>query len=148
MQYTRNDADFKRGAFRVRGDVLDIFPAENAENAIRVSLFDDEVEIAAAVRPADRAPEAEARALHGVPVVALRDRPPEGADRDRARSRSSSRRRRSSSSAQMKLIEAQRIEQRTRFDLEMMAEIGYCKGIENYSRLPVGPQRRASRRRR
>ncbi len=61
MQYTRNDTDFKRGVFRVRGDVLDIFPAENAENAIRVSLFDDEVEIAAALRSADRPPEAEAR---------------------------------------------------------------------------------------
>ena len=74
MQYTRNDVDFRRGTFRVRGDVLDIFPAENAENAVRVSLFDDEVEIAAALRSADRPPQAEDRALHRVPVDPLRDR--------------------------------------------------------------------------
>ena len=134
MQYTRNEADFRRGTFRVRGDVLDIFPAEHAENAVRVSLFDDEVESLQLFDPLTGHIKQQIGALHRVPVVALRDRAGRRCSTRSRRSRSSSRSRRSSSSAQMKLIEAQRIEQRTRFDLEMMTEIGFCKGIENYSR--------------
>ena len=118
----------------MRGDVLDIFPAEHAENAVRVSLFDDEVESLQLFDPLTGHIRQKIGALHGVPVVALRDRPAEGARRDREDQGRAARSRRSSSSAQMKLIEAQRIEQRTRFDLEMMTEIGFCKGIENYSR--------------
>ena len=98
MQYTRNDVEFKRGVFRVRGDVLDIFPAENAENAIRVSLYDDEVETLQLFDPLTGPPEAEDRALHGVPVVALRDGAAEGALARSTRSRSSCTSRRNSSS--------------------------------------------------
>ena len=84
MQYTRNELDFRRGTFRVRGDVLDIFPAENAENAVRVSLFDDEVEIAAAVRSADRPPASRRSARFTVfPSTHYVTGPAEGARRDR-----------------------------------------------------------------
>ena len=127
MQYQRAELDFKRGTFRVRGDVLDIFPAENAENAVRISLFDDEVESLQLFDPLTGPPAAADGALHGVPVVALRDRPPEGARRDRGDQARARRSRRTTSSAQMKLIEAQRIEQRTRFDLEMMSRSASAK---------------------
>ena len=70
MQYKRNETDFSRGTFRVRGDTIDVFPAEHSELAIRIELFDDEVEIAAAVRPADRPHPAEDPALHRLPVAA------------------------------------------------------------------------------
>src|SRR5829696_7402450 len=103
MQYTRNDADFKRGVFRVRGDVLDIFPAENAENATRVTLF-----------PSSHYVTGRQKVLSAIERIKL-----ELAEQ------------KDFFVNQMKLIEAQRIEQRTRFDLEMMSEIGYCKGIEN-----------------
>jgi excinuclease ABC subunit B len=133
MQYQRSDIDFRRGTFRVRGDVLDIFPAENAENAVRVSLFDDEVETLQlfdpltghlrhrmaryTVFPSSHYVTGRQKvldAIEGIKVELV-------VQKDHFVS-------------QMKLIEAQRIEQRTRFDLEMMAEIGFCKGIENYSR--------------
>ena len=83
MQYQRAELEFRRGTFRVRGDVLDIFPAENAENAVRVSLFDDEVETLQLFDPLTGPPAAEDGALHRLPVVALRDGPAEGARRDR-----------------------------------------------------------------
>ena len=134
MQYTRNEVDFRRGTFRVRGDVIDVFPAEHAENAVRISLFDDDDRVAAALRPADRPHPAADRALHGVSVEPLRDRAAEGARRDREDQGRARDQQKEFFVAQMKLIEAQRIEQRTRFDLEMMTEIGFCKGIENYSR--------------
>ncbi len=137
MQYTRNDVEFKRGVFRVRGDVLDIFPAENAENAIRVSLFDDEVETLQlfdpltghlklklprfTVFPSSHYVTGRAKVLGAIDQIKL-----ELHDQKEF------------FVGQMKLIEAQRIEQRTRFDLEMMTEIGYCKGIENYSRYLSG----------
>ena len=129
-------------SFRVRGDVIDIFPAENAENAMRVSLFDDEVESLYAVRPAHRhILQQKLAALHRVPVQPLRHAARhQVAARDRADQGRAGASRWSTSSAQMKLVEAQRIEQRTRFDLEMMNEIGFCKGIENYSRHLSGPQ--------
>ncbi len=133
MQYTRNDADFRRGTFRVRGDVLDIFPAEHAENAVRVSLFDDEVEsmqlfdpLTGHVRqrisrftvfPSSHYVTGRQKVLDAIEAIKL-----ELAEQKEF------------FVSQMKLIEAQRIEQRTRFDLEMMSEIGFCKGIENYSR--------------
>ncbi|MEO8849920.1 MAG: excinuclease ABC subunit UvrB, partial [Casimicrobiaceae bacterium] len=139
LQYQRNDVDFKRGTFRVRGDVLDVFPAEHAENAVRVSLFDDEVEglqlfdpltghvkqrIARfTVFPSSHYVTGRQKTLNAVEAIKL----------ELAQQKDSF-------VAQMKLIEAQRIEQRTRFDLEMMVEIGFCKGIENYSRHLSGRQ--------
>jgi excinuclease ABC subunit B len=133
LQYTRNEADFKRGTFRVKGDVIDIFPAEHAENAVRVSLFDDEVEslqlfdpltghikqkIARfTVFPSSHYVTGRQKVVNAVEAIKV----------ELAQQKDFF-------VSQMKLIEAQRIEQRTRFDLEMMVEIGFCKGIENYSR--------------
>ena len=133
MQYDRNELDFRRGTFRVRGDVVDVFPAENSETAIRIELFDDEIETLTLFDPLtghthQRVPrftvypsshyvtprETTLRAVEAIKVE-LRDRIKAFLDDG-------------------KLVEAQRIEQRTRFDLEMMAELGFCKGIENYSR--------------
>ena len=133
MQYERNEFEFRRGTFRVRGDVLDVFPAEHSETAIRISLFDDEVETLSLFDPLtghmlQRVPrftvypsshyvtprETTLRAIEAIKVE-LRERI-EFFQREN------------------KLVEAQRIEQRTRFDLEMLNEMGFCKGIENYSR--------------
>ena len=133
MQYTRADIDFRRGTFRVRGDVIDIFPAENAELAVRVEMFDDEVEhltlfdpltghlkhklVRFTVYPSSHyvTPRATVlRAIEGIKAE-LRERI-------------------ETFQQAGKLVEAQRIEQRTRFDLEMLNELGFCKGIENYSR--------------
>lgn len=133
MQYSRNDLDFQRGTFRVRGDVIDIFPAENAEHAIRVELFDDVVEslrffdpltgellhkaLRFTVFPASHYVTPRATVLRAVEAI-----------KEELRSRAEF------FQKEQKLVEAQRIEQRTRFDLEMLNEIGFCKGIENYSR--------------
>jgi excinuclease ABC subunit B len=133
MQYQRAELDFRRGTFRVRGDVLDIFPAENAENAIRVSLFDDEVETLQLFDPLTghlRHKMARYTVFPSSHYVTGRQKvldAIEGIKRELVEQKEHF-------VSQMKLIEAQRIEQRTRFDLEMMAEIGFCKGIENYSR--------------
>ncbi|WP_026224429.1 excinuclease ABC subunit UvrB [Methyloversatilis thermotolerans] len=139
MQYARNDTDFKRGTFRVRGDVIDIFPAEHAENALRVSLFDDQIEelslfdpLTGQVRsrigrftvyPSSHYVTPRATVLRAIDAikVELEMRSKEFV-------------------SQHKLVEAQRIEQRTRFDLEMLNELGFCKGIENYSRHLSGRQ--------
>jgi excinuclease ABC subunit B len=137
MQYTRNDADFKRGVFRVRGDVLDIFPAENAENAIRVSLFDDEVEMLQLFDPLTGHLKQKLARFTVFPsshYVTGRQKVLSAIDRIKLELAEQ----KDFFVNQMKLIEAQRIEQRTRFDLEMMSEIGYCKGIENYSRYLSG----------
>ncbi|MDN4036365.1 excinuclease ABC subunit UvrB [Massilia sp. YIM B02443] len=133
MQYTRNEMDFSRGSFRVRGDTIDIFPAEHAELAIRVEMFDDEIEslqlfdpLTGRVRqkiprftvyPGSHYVTPRSTVLRAVESIKaeLRDRLEEFRQ-------------------QNKLIEEQRLEQRTRFDLEMLAEIGFTKGIENYSR--------------
>ena len=137
MQYTRNDADFKRGVFRVRGDVLDIFPAENAENAIRVSLFDDEVEMLQLFDPLTGHLKQKLARFTVFPsshYVTGRQKVLSAIDQIKLELAGQ----KEFFVGQMKLIEAQRIEQRTRFDLEMMSEIGYCKGIENYSRYLSG----------
>ncbi len=137
MQYTRNDADFRRGTFRVRGDVLDIFPAENAENAIRVSLFDDEVEMLQLFDPLTghlKQKLARYTVFPSSHYVTGRRKVLSAIDQIKAELHAQ----KEFFQGQMKLVEAQRIEQRTRFDLEMMAEIGYCKGIENYSRYLSG----------
>ncbi|MET0203908.1 MAG: excinuclease ABC subunit UvrB [Casimicrobiaceae bacterium] len=137
MQYTRNDADFRRGVFRVRGDVLDIFPAENAENAIRVQLFDDEVEMLQLFDPLTghlKQKLARYTVFPSSHYVTGRKKVLSAIDQIKIELASQ----KEFFVGQMKLIEAQRIEQRTRFDLEMMSEIGYCKGIENYSRYLSG----------
>jgi excinuclease ABC subunit B len=133
MQYQRNDIEFKRGVFRVRGDVLDIFPAENAENAVRVTLFDDEVESIHVfdpltghilqrvgrftVYPSSHYVTPRATTLRAIEAI-----------------KQELRERIAFYQKENKLVECQRIEQRTRFDLEMLNEMGFCKGIENYSR--------------
>ena len=137
MQYTRNDVEFKRGVFRVRGDVLDIFPAENAENAIRVSLFDDEVEMLQLFDPLTGHLKQKIARFTVFPsshYVTGRKKVLDAIEQIKVELHAQ----KEFFVGQMKLIEAQRIEQRTRFDLEMMTEIGYCKGIENYSRYLSG----------
>ena len=133
MQYERNEMDFQRGIFRVRGDTIDIFPAEHNELAIRVELFDDQVESLHffdpltgkikqklprfTVYPSSHYVTPRETVLRAIETIKaeLRERLDEFVKGN-------------------KLVEAQRLEQRTRFDLEMLSELGFCKGIENYSR--------------
>ena len=133
MQYDRADVDFKRGTFRVRGDVIDIYPAESAEHALRVEMFDDEIEhltlfdpltghlkqkiVRFTVYPSSHYVTPRATVLAALEAI-----------KDELRLRIETFQKAG------KLVEAQRIEQRTRFDLEMLNELGFCKGIENYSR--------------
>ena len=133
MQYQRNDMEFARGTFRVRGDVIDVFPAEHSELAVRIELFDDEIESLQLIDP-----------LTGV----VRQRIPRFTvypsshyvtPRDRVLAAVESIKveldmRLKQLVSDGKLVEAQRLEQRTRFDLEMLSEVGHCKGIENYTR--------------
>jgi excinuclease ABC subunit B len=139
MQYQRAELDFRRGTFRVRGDVLDIFPAENAESAVRISLFDDEVESLQLFDPLTghlRHKMARYTVFPSSHYVTGRQKVLDAIEAIKAELATQ----KQAFIAEMKLIEAQRIEQRTRFDLEMMAEIGFCKGIENYSRHLSGRQ--------
>jgi excinuclease ABC subunit B len=133
MQYDRNDIEFSRGAFRVRGDTIDIFPAEHAELALRIELFDDQVEslqlfdpLTGRVRQALPRfavyPSSHYVTPREVVLRAIETIKEELIERSRF------------FVDQQKLVEAQRIEQRTRFDIEMLAELGFCKGIENYTR--------------
>ncbi len=139
MQYERNDIEFSRGTYRVRGDVIDVFPAENAEHALRITLFDDELESLSlfdpltghlrqklpryTVFPSSHYVTPRATVLQAIEKIKreLRERIEyyQGCQ---------------------KLVECQRIEQRTRFDLEMLDQLGFCKGIENYSRHLSGRQ--------
>ncbi len=133
MQYERNDIDFSRGHFRVRGDVIDIFPAEHAETAIRVELFDDVVETLHLFDPLT------GQILQKVSRFTVFPSshyvtPRETTLRAIEQIKVELRERLEWYYANNKLVEAQRLEQRTRFDLEMMVELGFCKGIENYSR--------------
>ena len=133
MQYDRNDIEFKRGVFRVRGDVIDIFPAEHAETAIRVELFDDVVETLHLFDPLT------GQILQKVARFTVFPSshyvtPRETTLRAIEQIKVELRERLEGYYANGKLVEAQRLEQRTRFDLEMMVELGFCKGIENYSR--------------
>jgi excinuclease ABC subunit B len=133
MQYVRNELDFARGSFRVRGDVVDIFPAEHNETAIRVSLWDDEIESLQLFDPLTghvRQKIPRFTVYPGSHYVTTRDTTLRAVEAIKLELRA----RVEQYMAENKLVEAQRIEQRTRFDLEMMAEIGFCKGIENYSR--------------
>ncbi|MEK6593590.1 MAG: excinuclease ABC subunit UvrB [Pseudomonadota bacterium] len=139
MQYERNELEFRRGVFRVRGDVIDIFPAENSETAVRVTLFDDEIESIHVfdpltghilqrvsrftVYPSSHYVTPRSTTLRAIEAI-----------------KEELRQRIETFQAQNKLLECQRIEQRTRFDLEMLNEMGFCKGIENYSRHLSGRQ--------
>ena len=133
MQYDRADIDFRRGTFRVRGDVIDVFPAESAEHALRIEMFDDEIEhltlfdpltghlkqkiVRFTVFPSSHYVTPRATVLKAIEGIKEELR-----ERIEVFQKAG------------KLVEAQRIEQRTRFDLEMLGELGFCKGIENYSR--------------
>ena len=137
LQYTRNDTVLERGNFRVRGEIIDVFPAESERDAVRIELFDDEVENLSffdpltghvsrvvprlTIYPSSHYVTPKERILAAVENIKV-----ELAERlEELR-------------AQNKLVEAQRIEQRTKFDIEMMIELGYCQGIENYSRYLSG----------
>jgi len=133
MQYQRNDFDFSRGNFRVRGDVIDIFPAENNETAVRLSLFDDEVDSITLFDPLTGQIFNKIQRFTIYPsshYVTTRETTVRAVETIKAELRD----RVAYYIKENKLVEAQRIEQRTRFDLEMLNEIGFCKGIENYSR--------------
>jgi excinuclease ABC subunit B len=133
MQYSRNDTDFQRGAFRVRGDTIDIFPAEHAEMAVRVDLFDDEIDSLQLFDPLT------GRIRSKIPRFTVYPSshyvtPRETVMRAVETIKTELRERLEFYHRDGKLVEAQRLEQRTRFDLEMLQELGFCKGIENYSR--------------
>ncbi|MDB5889734.1 MAG: excinuclease subunit UvrB [Polaromonas sp.] len=133
MQYSRNDQDFSRGAFRVRGDVIDVFPAEHSELALRIELFDDEIESIQLFDPLT------GRIRQKVPRFVIYPKSHYVTPRDKVLTAVDSIKLELSERvaqfvSEGKLVEAQRIEQRTRFDLEMLSEIGHCKGIENYTR--------------
>lgn len=133
MQYDRNEFDFDRGTFRVRGDVIDVFPAENSETAVRISLFDDEVESLTLFDPLTGQIFSKIKRYTVYPsshYVTPRETTLKAMEKIKAELRD----RVDFYIKNQKLVEAQRIEQRTRFDLEMLNEIGFCKGIENYSR--------------
>ena len=133
MQYDRNDFDFSRGCFRVRGDVIDIFPAENSETAIRITLFDDFIESITAFDPLTGQLFDKLKRFTIYPsshYVTPRETTLKAIERIKKELVE----RVKQYTTEGKLLEAQRIEQRTKFDLEMLNEIGFCKGIENYSR--------------
>ena len=133
MQYERNDFDFARGTFRVRGDVIDIFPAENSETAVRVTLFDDVIESLTTFDPLTGQIFDKIKRFTVYPsshYVTPRDTTLRAIEHIKVELNE----RIKFFVDEKKLIEAQRIEQRTKFDLEMLNEIGFCKGIENYSR--------------
>lgn len=133
MQYERNDTDFERGIFRARGEIIDIFPAENAEQALRVTLFDDEIEELALFDPLTGKVQQELPRFTVYPGSHFVT-PRETVLRAVETIKEELKERLAHLTEQGMLAEAQRLEQRTRFDLEMMHELGFCKGIENYSR--------------
>ncbi|WP_255469104.1 excinuclease ABC subunit UvrB [Achromobacter sp. UMC46] len=133
MQYTRNDAEFTRGVFRVRGETIDIFPAESAELALRLTLFDDEIESLELFDPLTgriRQKLPRFTVYPGSHYVTPRDTVLRAIETIKEELRERVKR----FVDDGHLVEAQRLEQRTRFDLEMLQELGFCKGIENYSR--------------
>ena len=139
MQYERNELDFRRGTFRVRGDVIDVFPAEHAEHAVRISLNEELIEKIEIFDPlTGRVHHAMARftVYPSSHYVTPRETTLRAIEKIKAELRE----RIEFFQKAGRLVEAQRIEQRTRFDLEMLAELGFCKGIENYSRHLSGRQ--------
>jgi excinuclease ABC subunit B len=139
MQYERNELDFRRGTFRVRGDVIDVFPAEHAENAIRICLDEDSIEKLEVFDPLTgrvQHPMARFTVYPSSHYVTPRETTLRAVEAIKAELRE----RIDFFQKAGRLVEAQRIEQRTRFDLEMLVELGFCKGIENYSRHLSGRQ--------
>jgi excinuclease ABC subunit B len=137
MQYTRNEIDLQQGTYRVRGDVIDIFPAESEREAVRVELFDDRIEALSLFDPLT------GESLRKVPRLTVYPSTHYVTPRERVHKavdeiREELRHRLAELNAAGKLLEAQRLQQRTLFDLEMMHEVGYCAGIENYSRFLSG----------
>jgi excinuclease ABC subunit B len=139
LQYTRNDVELQRGTYRVRGEVIDIYPADSDRDAVRIELFDDEIESLSYFDPLT------GEVLKRVPrltiypkthYVTSRDTIVNAIDQIKAELKERLEQLRSAN----KLVEAQRLEERTRFDIEMMQEMGYCSGIENYSRYLSGRQ--------
>ncbi|RMX07902.1 excinuclease ABC subunit UvrB [Corticibacter populi] len=133
MQYTRSDMDLARGTFRVRGDTIDVFPSEHSDLALRIELFDDEIESLHLFDPLT------GRVIQKVLRFAVYPSSHYATPRDKVMRavetiKEELRERLAELTAAGKLVEAQRLEQRTRFDLEMLSEVGHCKGIENYSR--------------
>ena len=139
LQYTRNDMAFQRGTYRVRGDVIDVFPAESEKEAVRVELFDDEIDNISTFDPLT------GEVLARVPRYTVFPKTHYVTPRERILAvldeiRDELAERLAVLKDANKLVEAQRLEQRTRFDLEMIRELGYCSGIENYSRYLSGRQ--------
>lgn len=137
MQYNRNDIELWRGTFRVRGDVIDVFPAEAEEYAVRIELFDDEVESIAWFDPLTGEVIARPTRVTVYPkshYVTPRERVMEAVEKVKVELKERLEQLRS----MHKLVEAQRLEERTKLDIEMMLELGYCTGIENYSRYLSG----------
>ncbi len=137
MQYTRNELDLTQGTYRVRGDVIDIFPAESEREAVRVELFDDVIDSITLFDPLTGAVSRKVprfTVYPGTHYVTPRERLVGAVDQIREDLRERLAELREGG----KLLEAQRLEQRTRFDMEMMKEVGYCAGIENYSRYLSG----------
>ena len=137
MQYRRSDMEFTRGTFRVRGDTIDIFPAEHAETAVRVELFDDEVDAILLFDPIT------GKTIQKVPRFVVYPAshyvtPREDIQRAIGTIKAELKERKEELLSQNLLVEAQRLEQRTMFDIEMLDQVGFCKGIENYSRHLTG----------
>lgn len=137
LQYTRNDLDFSRGTYRARGEVIDIFPAESDSYAIRVEMFDDEIERISMFDPLTGAVEKHlirATIYPKTHYVTPREKILDAIDRIKVELKD----RRAQLLDNNKLVEEQRVAQRTQYDIEMMTELGYCSGIENYSRYLSG----------
>jgi len=139
LQYTRNEYELQRGTFRVRGETIDVHPAENDVEAVRIELFDGEVESIALFDPLT------GEVLRRVPRYTIYPKTHYATTRERVLAAIETikvelKERLEQLYAQNKLVEAQRLQQRTQFDLEMLAEVGYCTGIENYSRHLTGRQ--------
>ena len=137
LQYTRNDMVFQRGTYRVRGDIIDVFPAESEKDAVRISLFDDEIEDLSIFDPLT------GEILNKLPRYTIFPKSHYVTPRERMMSvldaiKDELQDRLKHLTDNNQLVEAQRLEQRTRFDLEMIQELGYCSGIENYSRYLSG----------
>ena len=137
LQYTRNDQAFQRGTFRVRGEIIDIFPAESDERAVRIELFDDEIERLSLFDPLTGS------SFGAVPRFTVYPKTHYVTPRERIldaieKIKVELAQRREYFIKENKLLEEQRISQRTQFDIEMMNELGYCSGIENYSRYLSG----------
>ncbi|GAA5009421.1 excinuclease ABC subunit UvrB [Acinetobacter puyangensis] len=139
MQYSRNEIEFTRGTYRIRGEILDVFPAESEQNAIRIELFDDEVDSIRWFDPLT------GKLVRKVPRVTIYPKshyvtPRESLEKAVGTIKTELKQQLAFFKEHDKLVEAQRLEQRTRYDLEMIQQLGYCNGIENYSRHLSGRQ--------